>query len=115
MIYPIAGSDLKADSLPEPGPDTSTLNDFIPNSLALLPTSSAAIWAAKGVDFLDPLKPLSPAEDQASALPLSSLIVIIVLLNDETIWGLPLETFVFIIDFVFLTPFQPLLRPFCSP
>ena len=50
--------DLRADSLPEPGPETSTLRFFKPYSLALLPTSSAAIWAAYGVDFLDPLKPL---------------------------------------------------------
>ena len=54
IIYPIAWSDLKADSLPDPGPDTSTLNDFIPYSLALVPTSSAAICAAYGVDFRDP-------------------------------------------------------------
>ena len=94
---------LDADSLPEPGPETSTLNDFIPYSLALLPTSSAAICAAKGVDFLDPLKPLCPADDHARAFPLSSVIVIIVLLNDETIWAIPLATFLFnfVFDFCF--------------
>ena len=81
IINPIAWSDLKADSLPEPGPDISTLNDFIPYSLALVPTSSAAICAAYGVDFRDPLNPLWPDEDQANVFPLSSVIVIIVLLK----------------------------------
>ena len=45
-MYPIDCNDLKADSLPDPGPDTSTLRFFKPNSLALFPTSSAAICAA---------------------------------------------------------------------
>ena len=104
ITYPIDCNDLNADSLPEPGPETSTLKDFKPYSFALLPTSSAATWAAKGVDFLDPLKPLSPADDHARAFPLSSLIVIIVLLNDETIWATPLATFlfVFVFDFAFV-------------
>ena len=46
MIYPIAWRDLRADSLPDPGPETSTFRDLRPYSFALLPTSSAAIWAA---------------------------------------------------------------------
>ena len=95
ITYPIDCNDLSAASLPEPGPDTSTFKDLTPNSFALFPTSSAAIWAAKGVDFLDPLKPLNPADDQARVFPLSSLIVIIVLLNDERIWATPVETLFF--------------------
>jgi hypothetical protein len=43
IIYPIACNDLKADSLPDPGPETSTFNVLSPYSFALLPTSSAAI------------------------------------------------------------------------
>ena len=39
-------NDLNADSLPEPGPETSTFRFFNPNSFALFPTSSAAICAA---------------------------------------------------------------------
>jgi hypothetical protein len=35
------------------------------------------------VDFLDPLKPLEPAEDHEITFPLSSAIEIIVLLNVE--------------------------------
>ena len=101
ITYPIDCRDLRADSLPDPGPDTSTFRDFKPNSLAFVPTSSAAIWAAYGVDFLDPLKPLWPDDDHAKALPFSSEIVIIVLLNDETIWATPADTF-FLILFFFI-------------
>ena len=46
ITYPMDCNDLRADSLPEPGPETSTLRFFKPYSFALLPTSSAAICAA---------------------------------------------------------------------
>ena len=39
--------------------------DRTPCSIAFFAASSAAIWAAKGVLFLDPLKPWVPALDQA--------------------------------------------------
>jgi hypothetical protein len=48
-----------------------------------LAQSSAAIWAANGVDLREPLKPLAPADDQAIALPCASVMVIMVLLNVE--------------------------------
>ena len=80
-MKPLACNALKAVSLPEPGPLTSTDNIFIPGSKAFVPTSSAAIWAAYGVDFLDPLNPFFPAEDHAITLPWTSAIEIIVLLN----------------------------------
>ena len=97
MIYPTDWRDLKADSLPDPGPEISTLNVLRPYSFALVPTSSAAIWAANGVDFLEPLKPLCPAEDHARAFPFSSVIVMIVLLKEETTCAIPLVTFLFIL------------------
>ena len=83
ILKPFDWNALKAVSLPEPGPLTSTVKLLKPCSNALPPASSAATWAAYGVDFLDPLKPLAPAEDQAITLPLSSAIDIIVLLNVE--------------------------------
>ena len=43
----------------------------------------AAIWAAKGVDLRLPLKPIVPREDQAIALPCTSEMRILVLLNEE--------------------------------
>src|SRR6185437_7536930 len=52
-----------------------------PCSIALRPASSAATWAAYGVDLREPLKPWLPDDDQAIALPWASVIVIIVLLK----------------------------------
>ena len=54
---------------------------FIPNSSALEAAASAAICAAYGVDFLDPLKPFCPADAHDITFPLVSAIEIIVLLN----------------------------------
>ena len=44
---------------------------------------SAAICAAYGVDFLDPLNPSPPADAQDKALPSASVKVTIVLLKDD--------------------------------
>jgi hypothetical protein len=52
-------------------------------------TSTAACWAAKGVLFRDPLKPLVPALAQATVSPLSSVMVINVLLKVDWIWTTP--------------------------
>src|SRR6185295_9090947 len=78
---PTACSARSADSRPEPGPITSTSRTFMPCSMAFLPASSAAIWAAYGVDLRDPLKPMVPDDDQAMVLPCASVMVIIVLLK----------------------------------
>ena len=64
-------NDLRADSLPDPGPETSIFNDLTPYSFAFVPTSSAAICAANGVDFLEPLKPLWRRKAAAGPTPLS--------------------------------------------
>src|SRR5690242_216075 len=55
----------------------------MPCSCAFLETSSAATCAAYGVDFRDPLNPIVPADDQAMVLPCASVMVMVVLLNDE--------------------------------
>ena len=83
ILNPLDCKDRKAVSLPEPGPFTWTVNVLSPCSKAFEPASSAATCAAYGVDFLDPLKPLVPAEDQETTLPFSSAIEIIVLLKVE--------------------------------
>ena len=83
ILNPLDCNERRAVSLPEPGPFTWTINVLRPCSKALAPASSAATWAAYGVDFLDPLKPFAPAEDHEITLPLSSAIDIIVLLNVE--------------------------------
>src|SRR5262245_43860828 len=82
MVNPAACSARSADSRPEPGPATSTSRVRIPCSIAFWAASSAAIWAANGVDLREPLKPLVPDDDHAMVLPWASVMVIIVLLND---------------------------------
>src|SRR6185436_7516377 len=76
----------------EPGPLMKTLIDFIPCSMALWAASSAASWAAKGVDLREPLKPFTPADDQATTLPETSVMVTMVLLKEAVMWAMPLWT-----------------------
>jgi len=80
---PAACNERIAASRPAPGPFTITSADFIPWSIALRATASAAIWAANGVDFFEPLKPRLPADAHAITLPWLSEIVTTVLLNEE--------------------------------
>ena len=81
ILKPFACNARNAVSLPDPGPLTSTSKVFKPYSDAFAAASSAAICAAYGVDFLEPLKPFEPDEDHDKTLPFLSVIEIIVLLN----------------------------------
>jgi len=81
ILNPRDWSALKAVSLPEPGPFTSTDKIFIPTSKALTAAESAATCAAYGVDFLDPLNPFCPADAQEITFPFVSAIETIVLLK----------------------------------
>src|ERR1700761_8980933 len=65
----------------------------MPCSIALRATVSAAICAANGVDFFEPLNPRLPALAQAIVDPVLSVIVTIVLLNDEGMCATPEPTF----------------------
>src|SRR4051812_17311664 len=65
----------------------------MPCSMALRPASSAASCAANGVDLREPLKPRAPALDQATVLPLMSVIVTTVLLNVDWMWAIPAAMF----------------------
>src|SRR6185503_20723717 len=89
MAKPTACRARSADSRPEPGPWTRTSRVFMPCSCALRPASSAATWAAYGVDLRDPLKPIEPDEDQEIVFPCASVIVMMVLLNDAFTWATP--------------------------
>src|SRR5277367_387105 len=89
MVKPAACSERSADSRPEPGPATSTSSVRMPCSCAFLAASSAATCAAYGVDFREPLKPIVPADDQAMVLPCTSVIVIMVLLNEALTCATP--------------------------
>ena len=100
---PATCNALIAASLPTPGPFSLTSAVFIPWSMACLRASCAANCAAKGVLFLDPLKPCLPALELAITFPSVSVIVIIVLLKVEWIWIMPVGTILF--SFLALLPF----------
>src|SRR5689334_3828483 len=65
----------------------------MPCSIDLRAALSAAICAAKGVDFLLPLKPMLPELAHAIEPPCVSVMVTIVLLNDDRMCATPCETF----------------------
>ena len=65
----------------------------MPCSIAALAAVSAAVCAAKGVDFLEPRKPISPALAQDTALPCVSVMVTMVLLNVDWICAAPRSIF----------------------
>src|SRR6476659_1513989 len=90
IFNPVAASARSADSRPDPGPLMKTLIDFMPCSIALWAASSAANWAANGVDLREPLKPFTPADDQATTFPETSVMVTMVLLKDAVMWAMPL-------------------------
>src|ERR1700753_2788738 len=94
IVKPAACRARSADSRPEPGPDTSTSSVRMPCSEAFFTASSAAIWAANGVDLREPLNPMVPAEDHEIVLPCASVMLIIVLLNVEFTCATP-ETMFF--------------------
>ena len=81
ILNPLACNALKAVSLPDPGPFTSTDKIFIPTSKAFAAAASAATCAAYGVDLRDPLKPFWPADAQETTFPFVSAIDTMVLLN----------------------------------
>ena len=78
-----------AASRPLPGPLTKTSTCRMPWSIALCAACWAAICAAYGVLFRDPLKPDVPALLQATALPMGSVSVINVLLKVDWIYAFP--------------------------
>ena len=60
--------------------------------MPLRAASSAALCAANAVDFLDPLNPTVPALPQAITLPMGSVNVMMVLLNVDCMYALPVGT-----------------------
>ena len=100
-MKPILFNALTADSLPGPGPFTKTIKFLRPYSFPKFPAFSAATCAAKGVLFLEPLKPEPPAVAQHNVLPCLSVIVTIVLLKVELITAMPSVTTFFNFLFCF--------------
>jgi hypothetical protein len=88
-----------ADSRPDPGPCTKILTLLTPSAIASFPHCSAAIVAAKGVDFLEPLKPALPELPHTTVLPILSVTVIRVLLKVALIWATPSASTTFFVTF----------------
>src|SRR5436190_22899988 len=84
---PVFGMVRMAVSRPEPGPFTTTSTFRTPCSMARRAAVSAASCAAKGVDLREPLKPTLPDDAHDSVFPCWSVIVMIVLLNDDLMWA----------------------------
>lgn len=84
---------LTAVSRPDPLPDTITSSFRTPCSAARRAASSAATWAAYGVDLRDPLKPTEPPEVHTMVLPAWSVMVMIVLLKLALMWAWAWVTF----------------------
>ena len=82
---PVPANPRIADSRPGPIPFTTTLILIKLYFFAFSTTSLATRFAAYGVDFLDPLNPNKPDEDQAIMSPLRSPISMIVLLYETLI------------------------------
>ena len=97
MLRPAEASAWIADSLPEPGPWTRTTRLRTPMAWASRPACSAAMVAANGVDFLDPLKPAVPADAQTSTSPDWSAMVISVLLKVALMWATPSAATTFLV------------------
>src|SRR5277367_1121791 len=93
ILNPAACSARSADSRPEPGPFTNTEMVRMPWSIAFLAASSAASCAANGVDLREPLNPHVPADDHATTLPLTSVMLTIVLLNVAEMCATPVWMF----------------------
>src|SRR5262249_36726005 len=63
-----------------------------PRSMALRAAFSAAVWAANGVLFREPLNPTLPALAQETTLPILSVRVTMVLLKVAWTWAIPTRT-----------------------
>src|SRR5208337_841158 len=63
--------------------------------MAFFAAFSAASWAAKGVLFLEPLKPATPPLDHETTFPWGSAIVMIVLLKLDCMCTSPTGIFFF--------------------
>src|SRR5690606_42042297 len=89
---PALWMDRIADSLPFPGPLTYTFTLRKPASCATFAQSSDANWAAYGVVYLEPRKPILPAEHQAITSPFLMVKERIMILNEPLIGGYTVDS-----------------------
>src|SRR5687767_14863449 len=104
---PAVASAWMADSRPLPGPCTRTCTRLTPAVSASRAACSAATVAAKGVLFLDPLKPALPDEPHEIALPCMSVIVTVVLLNVASTCAMPSASTTFLVFFPVAITWSP--------
>src|SRR5580700_2657539 len=90
---PVVARARIADSRPEPGPETRTSTERRPWSRAAAAAPAAACCAANGVPLREPRKPSEPEDFQLSVLPVWSVIVTMVLLNEAWMKTRPYGTF----------------------
>src|SRR5690606_199354 len=90
-----------ADSLPFPGPLTYTFTFLNPASNATFVHSSAANCAAYGVFFLEPLKPILPADAQEITSPFLFVKEMIILLKVALMCASPVASITTLRFFVF--------------
>ena len=83
----------------------------MPCSIAAFAAVSAAVCAANGVDFLEPLNPSSPELAHDTAFPCTSVIVTIVLLKVDCICAAPRS--IFFLSRLLRTD-VPFLATFCA-
>src|SRR5271165_5378777 len=104
---PAVDSARTADSRPAPGPLTATSTVRNPDSFALFAAVKEACCAANGVPLRDPRKPSEPELDHEMTLPMGSVMVMIVLLNDACTCTRPIgtERFSFFLNAFFLVVF----------
>src|SRR5690606_29521396 len=81
--------------------------------MAALAAASAAICAANGVPFREPLKPMVPELAQEMVLPCGSVMVTMVLLNVDLMCATPLSTFFRSRRLVRVVPFRAAIS--CPP
>src|SRR5437879_9907134 len=106
-LRPAAASARSADSRPAPGPFTRTVTFLRPCSIAFAAASPAATWAANGVDLREPLKPRAPADDQLSTFPLTSVMVMMVLLKVDWMKTIPVWMFFLVFFFALRSAAAP--------
>lgn len=100
-------------SRPDPWPFTRIWTVFKPEFKAPKAAFSAAVWAANGVPFLAPLKPVLPADAEEIVSPIILVTVTIVLLNVDWIFTMPAAlVFFYLFLWLFYVFFVPWVNKF---
>src|SRR3989338_343641 len=97
ICIPFDANARSDDSLPTPTPFITTSTSLTPIASAFSPISSPTFAAANGVPFFVPLNPKEPLDPQHNVFPSLSVRSNWVLLYEDWMWRVPIETFFFIL------------------